>query len=157
MGKVAVVLTAWVMLATVPVSADEVKAPIGAALMLELTAPRVDARADAFDEALRESGPAPRGMVAGELLDGRQSPAAMRVIGRLEDYDDILAFERSDAARKRLGIELGGRFQRVTGKASDTLGSDHRRSRVRVMPIFSPASEMASLMILTVTAWTRSS
>lgn len=68
MGKVAVVLTAWVMLATVPVSADEVKAPIGATLMLDLTAPRVDARADAFDEALRESGPAPRGTVAGEVL-----------------------------------------------------------------------------------------
>lgn len=68
MGKVAVVLTAWVMLAAVPASADEVKAPIGAALMLDLTAPRIDARAEAFDEALREPGPAPRNTGAGEVL-----------------------------------------------------------------------------------------
>ena len=68
MRKVAVVLTAWAMLAAVPAGADEMKTPIGAALMLELTAPRLDARADAFDAALREPGPAPRGVPEAEVL-----------------------------------------------------------------------------------------
>lgn len=65
---VTVVVVAWAMLAALPASADEVRAPIGAALMLELTAPRADARADAFDEALREPGPPTRDPLAGEVL-----------------------------------------------------------------------------------------
>ena len=51
-----------------PALADEMKTPIGAALMLELTAPRADTRSTAFDEALREPGPEPQSSAAGERL-----------------------------------------------------------------------------------------
>jgi hypothetical protein len=44
----------------VPAGADEMKAPISASMLLNMTAPRVDSRDDAFNKSLREEGPAPR-------------------------------------------------------------------------------------------------
>ena len=68
MRRVAMILTGVALLAAaMPAAADEMKAPIGAVLMLELTTPRADTRALAFDEALREPArPAPS--EAGEVL-----------------------------------------------------------------------------------------
>lgn len=56
------------LVAVGPAGASEMKSSIGAALMLELTAPRADTRGDAFDEALREPGPAPRDATVGEVM-----------------------------------------------------------------------------------------
>ena len=68
MRGVTMVLTGLTLLGAVATaSADEMKAPIGAALMLDLTAPRADSRAGAFDEALRDAGPAPSAE-GGEIL-----------------------------------------------------------------------------------------
>lgn len=51
--------------------------------MLDLTAPRANARADAFDEALREPGPAPRSGPAGELMpDGSVRYGRVTVVVR---------------------------------------------------------------------------
>ena len=43
-----------------PVTADEMKASISASMLLNMTAPRMDGSADAFNKSLREEGPAPR-------------------------------------------------------------------------------------------------
>ena len=43
-----------------PVGADEMKSPISASMLLNMTAPRMDSRDDAFNKSLREEGPAPR-------------------------------------------------------------------------------------------------
>jgi hypothetical protein len=40
-------------------AADEVKTPIGSMLLLNITAPRTPDRAAAFQQALRDTGPAP--------------------------------------------------------------------------------------------------
>ena len=65
MRGITMVLTGLALLGAVAsASADEVKAPIGAALMLDLTAPRADSRAGAFDEALRDPGPPERAGIA---------------------------------------------------------------------------------------------
>lgn len=68
MRGVTVVLAGLAVLGAAPALAGEVKASIGAALLLDLTAPRAEARGDAFDEALREPGPAPRSETVGEVL-----------------------------------------------------------------------------------------
>jgi len=71
MRRVAVILAGMALLtAAAPAGADEAKAPIGAALLLELTTPRADARALAFDEALREPAPPEPGMAGEVLPDG---------------------------------------------------------------------------------------
>ncbi len=44
----------------VPAGADEMKAPISASMLLNMTAPRMEGRDDAFNKSLREEGPAPR-------------------------------------------------------------------------------------------------
>ena len=43
-----------------PAGAEEMKVPISASMLLNMTAPRMDARDDAFNKSLREAGPAPR-------------------------------------------------------------------------------------------------
>src|SRR5687768_18540225 len=43
-----------------PAAADEVKTPISASMILNMTAPRTDSRIDAYNESLREDGVAPR-------------------------------------------------------------------------------------------------
>ena len=44
----------------VPAAADEMKSPISASMLINMTAPRMDSRDDAFNKSLREEGPAPR-------------------------------------------------------------------------------------------------
>ena len=57
--------------------------------------------------------------------------------------------------RQHLLMKLRSRFERTLRQRLYADHSHHRRSRWSVMPIFSSASESASLTILTVTASTR--
>src|SRR5437868_13618622 len=50
-------------------AADEVKTPIRASLMLNLTAPRAESRDTAYQESLRAEGPAPLRRGLGEVQD----------------------------------------------------------------------------------------
>ena len=52
-------LAAPVQSLVAPAAADEAKTPIGTMLMLNLTAPRTMDRAAAYQQSLRDSGPAP--------------------------------------------------------------------------------------------------
>jgi hypothetical protein len=56
----ATVLVAAALALAAPAAADELKAPISASMILNMTAPRMDSRIDAYNESLREDGPAPR-------------------------------------------------------------------------------------------------
>ncbi len=62
-------LTAALALA-VPAAADEMKVPISASMLLNMTAPRADSRDDAFNKSLREEGPAPRSRDGEVQADG---------------------------------------------------------------------------------------
>jgi hypothetical protein len=53
-----------------PVGADEMKSPVSATMLLNMTAPRMDSRDDAFNKSLREEGPAPRSMNGEVQPDG---------------------------------------------------------------------------------------
>jgi hypothetical protein len=55
--------------ATGTAAADEVKTPIRATLMLDLTAPRTQSRDTAYQESLRAEGPAPVRRSFGEVQD----------------------------------------------------------------------------------------
>jgi hypothetical protein len=50
-------------------AADEVKTPIRASLMLNLTTPRAESRDTAYQESLRAEGPAPLRRGLGEVQD----------------------------------------------------------------------------------------
>lgn len=54
------VVVAAVLALAAPAAADEMKVPISASMLLNMTAPRMDSRDAAFNESLREDGPAPR-------------------------------------------------------------------------------------------------
>ncbi len=54
------VFVATLVALAAPAAADEVKVPISASMLLNMTAPRMDSRDDAFNKSLREDGPAPR-------------------------------------------------------------------------------------------------
>ena len=51
-------------------AAEEAKVPISASMLLNLTAPRAQARDAAFDASLKEAGPAPRSAEGEVLPDG---------------------------------------------------------------------------------------
>jgi hypothetical protein len=53
-----------------PAAADEMKVPISASMLLNMTAPRMDSRDDAFNKSLREDGPAPRSRDGEVQADG---------------------------------------------------------------------------------------
>src|SRR5438046_6236808 len=55
--------------ATGVAAADEVKTPIRASMLLELTAPRAQSRDTAYQESLRAEGPAPVRRGFGEVQD----------------------------------------------------------------------------------------
>ncbi|HEU5322195.1 MAG TPA: hypothetical protein VFX28_15435 [Methylomirabilota bacterium] len=70
MGKLTVALGAAAVLGlgAAAAAADEVKSAISATMLLDLTAPRADSRAAAFDESLRRDGPPRAGGTDGEVL-----------------------------------------------------------------------------------------
>jgi hypothetical protein len=49
-------------------AADEAKTPVSASMLLKILAPAVEPRQTAFDEALKEPGPARRAFGEGEVL-----------------------------------------------------------------------------------------
>jgi hypothetical protein len=53
-----------------PAGADEMKAPISASMLLNMTAPRTERADDAFNKSLREEGPAPRARDGEVQADG---------------------------------------------------------------------------------------
>jgi len=53
-----------------PAGAEEMKVPISASMLLNMTAPRMDSRDDAFNKSLREDGPAPRSRDGEVQADG---------------------------------------------------------------------------------------
>jgi hypothetical protein len=88
----------------------------------------------------------------------------MRMIGRQEDKGQRIgsAPKRGLDGGKQPCMKVRSGFQRIVRQRADMENILHarprqRRSRVSVMPIFSPFSAMASLTIFTVTASTRSS
>jgi hypothetical protein len=66
-------LVAAVLLGTLtaggPVWADELKTPIRASLLLDLTTPRAQSRDTAYQESLRAEGPSPVRRAFGEVQD----------------------------------------------------------------------------------------
>ncbi len=64
------VLLATALALAAPAAAEEMKSPISATMLLEMTAPRTDARHDAFNKSLLEEGPAPRSRDGEVLADG---------------------------------------------------------------------------------------
>jgi hypothetical protein len=61
MRKLTLALGGFLALAgAVPAVADEAKTPIPSALMLSIVAPRIESRASAYDQALKDTDPAPR-------------------------------------------------------------------------------------------------
>ncbi len=89
-----------------------------------------------------------------ETLHHRQPPGAMGVIGGGEDQRQRRGVGRK--LRQDVGVKPGGGVERLVGQDADA-NQRQLRSRVSVMPIDSPFSLMASLMIFTVTASTRAS
>ena len=63
------VVLAAAMTAPARAAADEAKAPISAALLLNVLNAPVENRNAALDKSLRETGPAPRPSSEGEVLD----------------------------------------------------------------------------------------
>ena len=57
--RTSVLIVAALALAA-PAGADEMKVPISASMLLNMTAPRTERADDAFNKSLREDGPAPR-------------------------------------------------------------------------------------------------
>ena len=53
-----------------PAGAEEMKAPISASMLLNMTAPPTDRADDAFNKSLREEGPAPRSRDGEVQADG---------------------------------------------------------------------------------------
>lgn len=106
-----------------------------------------------------------RCIAAGKPLHEREAPGAVLanavVAGGMEHEGQRIgaAAQRRLDGRQEPGVQIGRRLERVIGQwpkvqqfAPPQL---YRRSRVRVMPIFSFFSVSASLTILTVTASTR--
>src|SRR5688500_3113548 len=67
--RVSVLIVAAVALAA-PAGADEMKVPISASMLLNMTAPRAERADDAFNKSLREAGPAPRSRDGEVQADG---------------------------------------------------------------------------------------
>jgi hypothetical protein len=72
MTKLTVLVGALVAVAAVaaPAGADEAKTSISASMFLNAVAPRAESRAAAFDESLKENGPAARARDGEVLPDG---------------------------------------------------------------------------------------
>lgn len=69
LGIVSALLIGVALAAPRAATADEAKAPISAAILLNVLNAPVESRDAAFEKSLREAGPAPRPSVAGEVLD----------------------------------------------------------------------------------------
>lgn len=96
--------------------------------------------------------------MASQFLDRRQPPATVTMPGGYE-HDRQVRPPRKRAANlgQDFGMKLRGGIERAFRKRADAQDHAQRRCRVSVMPIFSPASAMASLTIFTVTAVIRAS
>ena len=68
-GIVAGLLLGVIAVASTPAIADEAKTLVSAAILLNMFATPIETREAAFDKSLRDSGPAPRPSLAGELLE----------------------------------------------------------------------------------------
>jgi hypothetical protein len=56
-------------LAVTSAGAEEAKAPINAAAIMNIMSQPADSRASAFDQSLREAGPRPASSIVGQLID----------------------------------------------------------------------------------------
>ena len=86
------------------------------------------------------------------------APIPVGVISRTEYQHQIIPLHHSvQHTWQDLRMELRSSRERLIGQSADSQQHRQRRSRVSVIPIASPFSEIASFTILTVTAVIRAS